>query len=110
MVPALGTVEVSIIILLSKYRTNSSDHAKVWTTTSSKALKMFDYTVFNVTLCALLRDDRLACPSVKLSKGTTTERHLREIIPELRWGLALCWRGPLLAFDRRLWLRFWLFC
>lgn len=72
----------------SKDRTNCPNAAQVWATTPSKALKLFDLTVFNVTLCALLWGNGPDCPSVELSKRTTTERHPRKLVPELWRSLA----------------------
>jgi hypothetical protein len=80
--------------------THSSDIAKVWSTVASKALELFDQISLRDGPRWRLWCNRLNCPPVKLSKCATTERHEREIVPELgRCPAAL---RTFLAFDRRL--------
>lgn len=55
------------------YRTYASDVPKAWPAVSCKAFKLRKVDVFLVSPMRRYRDSRPDCPSIKLSKGATSE-------------------------------------
>src|SRR6266480_1180829 len=78
---------------------------KVWTTASSKALKLFNEIPFQDRPCWRLRCDRLYCPSVELLKSMTAEGHSGKVVPEFRRRPVVWPSRSLLTLSRRLRLR-----
>ncbi|KAF2195593.1 hypothetical protein K469DRAFT_546007, partial [Zopfia rhizophila CBS 207.26] len=89
------------VILHSIDTTHSSDIAKVWTTVSSKALKLFNKIPIQDRLHWWFGCRRLNCSLIELLESTTTEWHPRKVVPEFRRCLEALLRS-LSAFGRRI--------